>query len=190
MCASGVLLDFANRLPRGRTYARRGSIWHLQIHPGRIDAKVHGSPARPYQVTIQVSRLPDATWKAIRNACSGQIGSLLELLRGSLSDRVMALVTDPAHGLFPQPRKLDCRCPDWANRCKHVAAVLYGAGNRLERSPGAAVSTAAGRSRGAGHRRDGAPEGAADPDILADDQLSGIFGIELDADPDASAPTA
>ena len=78
--------DFANRLPRGRTYARRGSIWHLQIHPGRIDAKVHGSRARPYQVTIQVSRLPDATWKAIRNACSGQIGSLPELLRGSLSD--------------------------------------------------------------------------------------------------------
>ena len=127
MCASGVLLDFANRLPRGRTYARRGSIWHLQIHPGRIDAKVHGSRARPYQVTIQVSPLPDATWKAIRNACSGQIGSLLELLRGSLSDQVMALVTDPAHGLFPQPRKLGCRCTDSANSCGHVAAVLYGA---------------------------------------------------------------
>ena len=129
--------DYANRLPRGRTYARSGSIGHLEIDEGRIEATVHGSRARPYRVSIQVKPLPAATWKAIRSACSGQIGSILELLRGSLSDQVMAVVSDPDRGLFPKPRQieLECSCPDWANMCKHVAAVLYGVGNRLDDSP-------------------------------------------------------
>ena len=177
--------DYANRLPRGRTYARSGAIWHLEIDEGRIEARVHGSRARPYQVAIQVQRLPAATWKAIRSACSGQIGSILELLRGSLSDQVMAVVSDSDRGLFPKPRQieLECSCPDWANMCKHVAAVLYGVGNRLDDSPELLF-----RLRGV----DPAelisaemvlPEGeAGGADTLAEDQLGDIFGIDLDAD--------
>src|SRR5260370_37407973 len=40
-------------------------------------------------------------------------------------------------GLFPSPReiKLSCSCPDWAEMCKHVAAVLYGIGTRLDQQP-------------------------------------------------------
>ena len=40
-------------------------------------------------------------------------------------------------GLFPSPKdiKLSCSCPDWADMCKHVAAVLYGVGARLDASP-------------------------------------------------------
>ena len=115
--------DYANRLPRGRTYARRGSILDLEIRPGHVKAKVSGSRSRPYAVTVRVEPLPDAAWQAIKTRCAGRIGSLLELLRGSLSDEVMAVVTDPARGLFPKPREitLQCSCPDWARMCKHVA---------------------------------------------------------------------
>ena len=177
--------DYANRLPRGRTYARSGSIGHLEIDEGRIEATVHGSRARPYRVSIRVKPLPAATWKAIRSACSGQIGSILELLRGSLSDQVMAVVSDPDRGLFPKPRQieLECSCPDWANMCKHVAAVLYGVGNRLDDSPELLF-----RLRGVDpaeliNAETVLPEGAAaaGADTLAEDQLGDIFGIDLDA---------
>ena len=73
----------------------------------------------------------------MRLQCAGQIGSMLELLQGQLSSQVMGIVTEPAKGLFPQPReiKLHCDCPDWADMCKHVSAVLYGVGARLDEKP-------------------------------------------------------
>ena len=111
--------DFANRLPRGRTYARQGSIWHLEIHPGRIEATVHGSRAKPYQVEIRVKRLPAATWKAIREACSGQIGTMLELLRIAVRSRDGGGLRSRARPV-PKPRQIElaCTCPDWGTCCR------------------------------------------------------------------------
>ena len=127
--------DFANRLPRGRTYVRNGSVCHLAIKKGKVEAIVSGSEL--YQVDIHITPLSSARWKNIRKQCAGQIGSMLELLQGQLSNQVMEIVTDPANGLFPQPGdiKLHCDCPDWADMCKHVAAVLYGVGARLDKKP-------------------------------------------------------
>jgi uncharacterized Zn finger protein len=67
----------------------------------------------------------------------GQIGSVLELLQGKLSHHVMEVITDHTSGLFPNENEIDfeCSCPDWAGMCKHVAAVLYGVGNRLDDHP-------------------------------------------------------
>src|SRR5499427_9481258 len=127
--------DYANRLPRGRTYVRNGSVCHLDIRPGRIEVIVSGSEL--YNIDIRIKELQAATWTSIKDKCSGHIGSMLELLQGKLSDQVMAIVTDRRHGLFPQPGEitLDCSCPDWAGMCKHVAAVLYGVGSRLDSQP-------------------------------------------------------
>ncbi len=127
--------DYANRLPRGRTYVRNGSVCHLAIRTGRIDAIVSGSEL--YDVTIRIDRLNAAVWKSVKTRCSGQIGSMLELLQGKLSHQVMSVVTDRERGLFPKPGeiKLDCSCADWASMCKHVAAVLYGVGSRLDDRP-------------------------------------------------------
>ena len=127
--------DYANRLPRGRTYVRNGSVCHLDIRPGRIEAIVSGSEL--YNIVIHIKELQATTWASIKNTCSGHIGSMLELLQGKLSDQVMAIVTDRHHGLFPQPGEitLDCSCPGWAGMCKHVAAVLYGVGSRLDSQP-------------------------------------------------------
>lgn len=127
--------DFENRLPRGRTYVRNGSVCHLAVKKGQIEAKVSGSQL--YTVKVSVQTLPAAKWAAIKKRSSGQIGTLLELLQGKLSDHVMQVVTDPQSGLFPAPKEISfhCSCPDWAYMCKHVAAVLYGFGARLDTQP-------------------------------------------------------
>jgi uncharacterized Zn finger protein/DNA-binding XRE family transcriptional regulator len=127
--------DYANRLPRGRTYVRNGSVCHLKIDKGEVTAIVSGSAL--YDVKITVTALPAEKWNAVKKECAGKIGSLLELLQGKLSKAVMTLVTDRKTGLFPLPTeiKLFCSCPDWAEMCKHVAAVLYGVGARLDSSP-------------------------------------------------------
>lgn len=127
--------DFTNRLPRGRTYLRNGSVMHLGIRPGTIDALVMGSEL--YRQSIRIDPLPAAQWEALKQRCQGRIGSLIELLQGSISREIMAVVTDRDTGLFPRPEEihLGCDCPDWAHLCKHLAAVLYGVGARLDTAP-------------------------------------------------------
>jgi len=127
--------DFANRLPRGRTYVRNGSVIDLQISPGKIEALVSGSDI--YTVAISVASVTKARWKAICRDCGGAIDSLVELLQGRLSKGVMERICRQRTGLFPSPNeiKLSCSCPDWAEMCKHVAAVLYGIGARLDQQP-------------------------------------------------------
>ena len=183
--------DYANRLPRGRTYVRNGSVCHLDIRPGRIEAIVSGSEL--YDIVIRIKELQAATWVSIKDKCSGHIGSMLELLQGKLSDQVMAIVTDRHHGLFPQPGEitLDCSCPDWAGMCKHVAAVLYGVGSRLDSRPELLFLLRDVDAQELIATEMALPDAAvgAAGDALADDQLGAIFGIDLDTETDAnSAP--
>ena len=186
--------DYANRLPRGRTYVRNGSVCHLAIEAGSVEAMVAGREL--YRVVVRVRPLKRPAWKAIRTACTGQIGSVLELLQGRLSDRVMDVVAHRDTGLFPQPGeiKLACDCPDWATMCKHAAAVLYGVGSRLDDSPELLF-----RLRGVDEAEliaaDMAlPRAAATADTLADGDLGSIFGIDLDPAgspaPNAGKPAA
>lgn len=127
--------DFANRLPRGRTYVRNGSVCHLEIQKGKIAAKVCGSDL--YIIDVKIKTLAEAKWKSLKARIAGGVGSLLELLQGKMSSQVMTHVTDKEHGLFPHPAEieLDCSCPDWAGMCKHVAAAMYGIGARLDEKP-------------------------------------------------------
>jgi uncharacterized Zn finger protein len=127
--------DYSNRLPRGRTYVRNGSIIDLQLAPGTVTALVSGSDV--YDVRIDVANVPKARWSAICRDCMGAVDSLVELLQGRLSTSVMARICEPKTGLFPAPKEISfrCSCPDWAWMCKHVAAVLYGIGARLDQRP-------------------------------------------------------
>ena len=127
--------DYANRLPRGRTYVRNGSVIDLQLVRGEVRAQVMGSSL--YRVEISVTALPETRWRAIVADCAGSIDSLVDLLQGRLSEAVMARISQPGNGLFPAPSEitLRCSCPDWADMCKHVAAVLYGVGARLDNQP-------------------------------------------------------
>src|SRR3954470_20475358 len=118
--------DFENRLPRGRTYVRNGSVVDLKIEKGRIKALVSGSEL--YEVGIDIAALPKQKWSALKRQCAGKIGTLVELLQGKLSKAVMATVTDREQGLFPKPKEIEmtCSCPDYAGMCKHIAATMYG----------------------------------------------------------------
>lgn len=127
--------DYESRLPRGRSYVRNGSVVDLQIAEGEITATVSGSEL--YSVMISIEPVARARWEAICKDCTGAIDSLVELLQGRLARSVMDRVCREADGLFPAPHeiKLSCSCPDWADMCKHVAAVLYGVGARLDEKP-------------------------------------------------------
>jgi uncharacterized Zn finger protein len=127
--------DYANRLPRGRTYVRNGSVVDLQINPGSIQALVSGSEL--YEVQLRIAPVDRQRWKSICEDCAGAIDSLVELLQGRFSKGVMERICRQSQGLFPSPAeiKLACSCPDWAGMCKHVAAVLYGVGARFDHQP-------------------------------------------------------
>jgi uncharacterized Zn finger protein len=131
----GRYSDFSNRLPRGRTYVRNGSVIDLQIAPGGVKALVSGSDI--YSVAVEVAPVTKTRWKSICKDCTGAIDSLVELLQGRFSKGVMERICRQKTGLFPSPSeiKLSCSCPDWAEMCKHVAAVLYGIGARLDQQP-------------------------------------------------------
>jgi uncharacterized Zn finger protein len=127
--------DFESRLPRGRSYARNGSVLDLQIAPGKVTALVSGSSL--YRVAIDITQLSKKKWGAIRADCAGGIDSLVELLQGKLSKAVMERLCRQDAGLFPKPSEIhfSCTCPDFASMCKHVAAALYGVGARLDHKP-------------------------------------------------------
>jgi uncharacterized Zn finger protein len=175
--------DFANRLPRGRTYVRNGSVVDLQVAPGSVTALVSGS--RMYDVKVTVAPVPRARWSAICEECSGAIDSLVELLQGRFSKGVMTRLCEEKAGLFPSPKEIifTCSCPDWASMCKHVAAVLYGIGARLDHQPELLFTlrkvdqqdliAKAGSDLSKERKR---PAGAK---VLASDDLSGMFGIEM-----------
>ena len=127
--------DYSNRLPRGRAYIRNGSVIDLKVAEGAIQAQVMGS--RLYQVAVKVAAVPASQWQAISADCAGSIATLVELLQGRLSKAVMERICMPKTGLFPAPKEISftCSCPDWASMCKHVAAVFYGIGVRLDNQP-------------------------------------------------------
>ncbi len=171
--------EYAARLAHGRAYVRNGSVCHLAIESGGVDAMVVGSAL--YHVTIRIRRLEESTWTAIRTACAGRIGSVVELRQGRLATPVMERVTDRDAGLFPQPRDIvpSCGCPDRATMCKHAAAVLAGVGARLDDNPELLFLL-----RGVAEKEliTGAP--------ASGDGTAGGAGVDLDARNGAVAPPA
>ena len=175
--------DFANRLPRGRTYVRNGSVVDLQVEPGRVTALVSGSTM--YDVKVTVEPVTRAGWSAICKDCSGAIDSLVELLQGRFSNGVMTRLCAEKTGLFPSPKDIlfTCSCPDWASMCKHVAAVLYGIGARLDHQPELLFTLRKVDQQdlivNAGSDLSKKRKGPAAAKVLASADLSAMFGIEI-----------
>lgn len=176
--------DYASRLPRGRSYARHGSVVDLKITAGKINASVLGSEL--YQVEIIITPMLKEKWMNLVELCSGKIDSMIELLQGKFEKSVMELMTAPKQGLFPVPQeiKLKCSCLDWADMCKHVAAVMYGIGYHLDKQPewlfllrqvdhmdlivSASMSEVFNE--------------ATQSDAILDEDLSAIFGIDMETE--------
>ena len=187
--------DYSNRLPRGRTYVRNGSVCHLGIEPAIAKAMVSGSEM--YKLSIHIKPLDPKKWVIMKDRCKGKIGSLIELLQGKISDEVMEVVTDPKHGLFPHPKEIrfNCNCPDWAEMCKHVAAAMYGIGVRLDTEPELLF-----KLRGVNHEELIAIDTAASEitgskrsrrrRTLHSEDLENVFGVELETEaPPTFEPT-
>jgi uncharacterized Zn finger protein len=175
--------DYANRLPRGRTYVSNGSLIDLQIERGKVEALVSGS--KIYHVKIDITATVPERWKSICADCAGSVGSLVELLQGKLSKNVMERVCREADGLFPAPREimLSCSCPDWAGLCKHVATTLYGVGARLDHDPDL-LFTLRGVNRddmvsAVGGDLPLTSAAVASERVLADDDVAALFDLEM-----------
>jgi uncharacterized Zn finger protein len=171
--------DYANRLPRGRTYVRSGCVIDLRISAGNVDALVSGSHV--YEVTVHVAPIPKQRWKAVCKDCAGKIESLVELLEGRFSKDTMQRLCQEKTGMFPFPAemKFKCTCPDSARMCKHVAAVLYGIGARLDTQPELLFTLRAVNQQDLITNAGKHMTTAASTRVLQSDDLSELFGIEI-----------
>ncbi|MBC8550089.1 MAG: hypothetical protein H8D23_10590 [Candidatus Brocadiales bacterium] len=182
--------DYSNRIGRGRSYVRCGSVLDLQISGGEVKSLVQGSESKPYSVVIKIKALEKSIWKKIKDVCEGKLDSLQELLVGKFPKALDEIFTAHGKGLFPAPKEIDfdCNCPDWADMCKHVAATLYGIGARLDKDPNLffalrkieindlITETVKGKTKellAKAKKKSGR--------IIEDQDLSSVFGIELDS---------
>ncbi|BBO83556.1 hypothetical protein DSCO28_41220 [Desulfosarcina ovata subsp. sediminis] len=185
--------DYSNRIERGRSYVRHLAVLDLKIDKGAVAALVQGSQRAPYTVEIKIKALPKSNWGAITAACAQQLDSLQDLLAGRFPESLAHLFMQKDSGLFPSPKEIEfaCSCPDWAYMCKHVAAVLYGIGARLDEDPAlffllrqvnmndliskAIEDTTAQWIQNAE---------ANETPTIAEADLGNLFGIDMDAVPD------
>jgi uncharacterized Zn finger protein len=187
--------DYSNRLPRGRSYVRNGSVIDLKISNGTVEARVQGSSL--YTVRVHFKPLAPSKWKDFKGLCAGKITNLLDLLQGRLSKEILATITSKDTGLFPAPSeiKLACSCPDSAVMCKHVAATLYGVGARLDDQPDLfftlrdvpmedLVAEATSNATTSISTSETSSQG------IAEEDLSALFGIDIDTTTAPASPAA
>ena len=129
--------DYSNRLPRGRSYVRNGSVLDLKIAETTITAIVAGSRPKPYNITIKIKPLGKKVEQALKAKSRASLDSMQALLSGEFPAELKEFFIEEGSGLFPSPREIEftCSCPDWASMCKHVAAALYGTAARLDEKP-------------------------------------------------------
>lgn len=181
--------DYSNRIERGRSYVRHGSVLDLQIKPGEVKALVAGTQSQPYSVVIKIKSIKKVNWLKIKQRCSGRLESLPDLLSGKFPAELADVFMVEGDGLFPSPAEIEfsCSCPDWAYMCKHVAATLYGVGARLDEDPSLffqlrkvkvddlinqAAKTKSRELLGKAKKKSSK--------ILDDDSISDLFGIVMD----------
>jgi uncharacterized Zn finger protein len=188
--------DYSNRIGRGKSYVRHGAVLDLKIAPGKVTSLVQGTRAKPYEVVITIQAIGKANWNVIKKQCQGSLKSLQNLLAGKFSRELGEIFLAEGKGLFPTPREIafECSCPDWASMCKHVAATLYGIGARFDEDPllffklrqadtkdlvAQAVKGRTGELLAKTKKKSAR--------VIDDDDLSGIFGIDMEMKPDFAA---
>jgi len=133
-----VLRGDSARLARGRTYARAGRTHDLVVKGGKVTAKVTGSRATPYKITIELTELSAPAWKKAIDGLAKKAQFSAELLAGQMPQTIDEVFVEAGVSLFPKQRadlKTSCSCPDWGDPCKHVAATHYVLGEALDRDP-------------------------------------------------------
>jgi uncharacterized Zn finger protein len=126
-----------NRLPRGRTYARQDRVEEMTVEPGAVSARVQGSRWTPYTVMVRVRRFTDDEWERVLDAISAKAGHTAAMLDGEMEPGIVTDARQAGVELFPTAGDVvpACSCPDWADPCKHSAAVCYLVADRLDADP-------------------------------------------------------
>ncbi|MBO6177784.1 MAG: hypothetical protein J6O04_01250 [Selenomonadaceae bacterium] len=129
--------DYESRLGRGRRYFRAKAVVDLKIRGNVVKAKVQGTEQRPYQITITFETPKNKDIQAITEKLSNRITNIDDLIKGNFPEDLKELFTQKKPGLFPSPNEIhfDCNCYDWADMCKHVAAVMYAIGVKIDDDP-------------------------------------------------------
>jgi uncharacterized Zn finger protein len=112
-------------------------VLDLQIEPGKVSALVQGSHKTPYSISITIDKMSASKWNSIVAQCCRKIDGIAALVDGKFPEELAQIFLQQGTGLFPSPKEIhfECSCPDWAYMCKHVAAVLYGVGAKLDGDP-------------------------------------------------------
>ncbi|MBU0483787.1 MAG: hypothetical protein KKB30_04660 [Proteobacteria bacterium] len=188
--------DYSNRIGRGKSYVRHGAVLDLKIKGGQVTALVQGTRAKPYEVVIKIAPVKKSNWDQIRKQCRGELRSLPDLLAGKFPKALGDIFLAEGKGLFPTPEEIsfDCSCPDWASMCKHVAAALYGIGARLDEDPLLFFTLRQADTKElvarAVQEKTGNLLARADKKsarVIADADLSGLFGLDMDVRPNFAA---
>jgi len=191
--------DYSNRIGRGRSYVRHGAVLDLQISAGQVNSLVQGSRTKPYTVTIKIKGISKEIWKNMKAACAGKLDSLPELLSGKFPKALGEVFTAQGRGLFPSPQEIgfDCSCPDWASMCKHVAATLYGIGTRLDDEAGlffklrkVKIDDLIQQTLKDQSYKLLDKAAKMGPGKIAESDLSGMFGIDMEESMDLDLPKA
>ena len=130
--------SLGSRLARGRSYARRGQVVSIDVRPGEVAASVQGSRKRPYRVSIAVATLPGPDLHRLQAALVERPVFAASLLAGRMPENIEDAFADVGLFLFPSRMsdlETDCSCPDFANPCKHIAAVYLLLGEEFDRDP-------------------------------------------------------
>jgi len=126
------------RLARGRSYARQGQVLSIDVAPGQVKARVQGSLTKPYIIKIQLQPLSDEDWDRVTEVMASQALFAAKLLAGEMPTKIEDAFSAVDLSLFPTTEKdlhTQCSCPDWANPCKHIAAVYYILAEQFDEDP-------------------------------------------------------
>ena len=126
--------DYDNRVSRGRSYVKNGMVIHFAIKGGHIEAMVMGTSSRPYKIKIEIKKLSTNKWNKIKHLSRKHFYTLLELTEGRLPEELKDIFSNNKEGIFPSLEEMNfrCSCPDWAAMCKHVSAVLFAIGVKID----------------------------------------------------------
>ena len=126
------------RLSRGRTYARKGQVLSLTEDRGEVSARVQGSRSRPYKITIRIKPLSEKDWDRVLEALLARPIFMAQLLAGEMPQDIEEAFAAVKLSLFPSKSNdltQECNCPDYAEVCKHLAAVHYILAERFDEDP-------------------------------------------------------
>jgi uncharacterized Zn finger protein len=128
----------AQRIERGRRYARAERVLSVDVGPGLVIADVQGSRYDPYRVELGIRVFDEKEWDRALSTLASQALFAAKLLSGEMPEGIEGALSEVGLSLFPSSHrelKMSCSCPDSVVPCKHIAALHYVLAERFDEDP-------------------------------------------------------